>query len=59
MDAGNSTLATHKENGDGGDWDEGEDALRTGVKTKILCYTAGSAVTLVMRKCSYIPSLHK
>ena len=42
-------MATHKENSDGGDWDEGEDALRTGVKTKILCYTAGSEVTLVMR----------
>ena len=42
-------MATHKESSDGGQGDEGEDALRMGVKTKILCYTAGSAVTLVMR----------
>ena len=42
-------MATHKESSDGGKRDEGEDALRMGMKTKILCYTAGSAVTLVMR----------
>ena len=42
-------MDTLKENSDGGNGDEGEDALRMGVKTKVLCYTAGSAVTLVMR----------
>ena len=35
-------MATHKESSDGGDRDVGEDAVRMGVKTKILCYTAGS-----------------
>ena len=42
-------MATYKENSDGGQGDDGEDALRMEVKTKILCYTAGPAVTLVMR----------
>ena len=42
-------MDTHKESSDGGDRDVVEDAVRMGVKTKILCYTAGSAVTLVMR----------
>ena len=41
-------MDTLKENSDGGNGDEGEDALRIGMKTKILCYTAGSTVTLVM-----------
>ena len=52
-------MDTLKENSDGGNGDEGEDALRMGVKTKVLCYTAGSAVTLVMRYVllhSFLPS---
>ena len=52
-------MDTLKENSDGGNGDEGEDALRLGVKTKVLCYTAGSAVTLVMRNVllhSFLPS---
>ena len=59
LDAGNSTLDTHKENSDGGNGDEGEDALRMGVKTEVLCYTAGSVVTLVIRNVflhSFLPS---
>ena len=35
-------MDTHKESSDGGDRDGDEDAVRMGVKTKILCYTAGS-----------------
>ena len=52
-------LATHEESSDGGQGDEGEDALRMGVKTKVLCYTTGSVVTLVMRNVflhSFLPS---
>ena len=41
-------MATHKESSYGGQRDEDEDAVRMGVETKILCYTAGSTVTLVM-----------
>ena len=59
LDAGNTALDIHKESSDGGDRDEGEDVVRMGVKTKVLCYTAGSAVTLVMRYVllhSFLPS---
>ena len=52
-------MATHKESSDGGQGDEDEDAMRMGVKTKILCYIAGSVVTLVMRNVllhSFLPS---
>ena len=42
LDAGNTALDIHKESSDGGDRDEGEDVVRMGVKTKILCCTAGS-----------------
>lgn len=44
----NSTFGTHKESSDGGEGDEGEDVVRIWFKTKILCQTAGSIVTLVM-----------
>ena len=59
LEAGNPTLATHKESSDGGQGDEDEDAMRIGVKTKILYYIAGSVVTLVMRNVllhSFFPS---
>ena len=45
-------MDTHKESSDGGDLDEGEDALRTGVKTKVLCYTAGSVVNFGHEECA-------
>ena len=38
LDAGNTTLDTHKESSDGGDRDGGEDAVRMGVRTKILLH---------------------
>ena len=52
-------MTTHKKGSDGGEGDDGEDAVRMGVKTKILCYIAGSVVTLVMRNAllhSFLPS---
>ena len=52
-------MATHKESSDGGQGDEDEDAVRMGMKTKILYYIAGSVVTLVMRNAllhSFLPS---
>ena len=59
LDAGNTILDTHKESSDGGDRDVGEDAVRMGVKTKILCYTAGSEL-MSWGMCSYLtPSLLK
>ena len=49
-------MATHKESSYGGQRDEDEDAVRMGVETKILCYIAGSVVTLVKRNVLYIHS---
>lgn len=45
LEVGNSTLAMHKESGDGGEEVEGEDAVRMGVKQKSCHKTAGSIVT--------------
>ena len=60
LGAGNTTLDTHKESSDGGDRDGDEDAVRMGVKTKILCYTAGSELMWSWGMCSYLtPSLLK
>ena len=40
LDAGNSTLDTHKESRGVWKGDKGEDAVMMGVKRKTLCYTA-------------------
>ena len=45
-------MDTHKENSDGGNGDEGEDPLRMEVKTKVLCYTAGSVVNFGHEECA-------
>ena len=49
LDPGNSTLATNKKSSDGGEGDDSEDAMRMGVKTKILASNQRAIVTLVMR----------
>ena len=59
LDPGNSTLAMHKKSSDGGEGDDGEDAVRMGVKTKILASNQRAIVTLVMRNVllhSFFPS---
>ena len=52
-------MATHKKSSDGGEGDDGEDAMRIGVKTKILASNQRAIITLVMRNVllySFFPS---
>ena len=52
-------MATHKKSSDDGEGDDGEDAVRMGVKTKILASNQRAIVTLVMRNVllhSFFPS---